>query len=1074
MDYRYKIFISYRRDDAVFKDTVYNILSEYIDEDRIFVDTVELNKRPNKWFETIHDALLSSEYILICVNKDTFNRESQENKTDWYYKEIEIALQRQKEDNSVHIIPIINVRPNFDETPFPELSPFQDVRYRIKERNTTFQERLLNILGIEDRKNGNKSSYPTIIKNIVFPNNLVPRFDMLNKVWKSFYNHNCVVVSGIGGSGKTSLAYLYAKEQNFNNVAWVTVNGKIEDAFLEKMAEILFEGEEQERFIQNQNKPVKLAIVKNKLSNIKGKNLLVLDVNTNNETIKQEINTQIYKYLPSDNWKTLVLTRAIVKNKNRFAFIEMDKMTGEEAKELFLNNYDGCIKFSDDQLDIIVNELYYHPLLIEQTAIAVFNSQETDAEEVLNNIKGNKVKNKRTEEILGGLAIEEKEIQDIYTYLINLCNIENLSEDEVNFLAVYVTWPNEPIANEAIETLLPDSKEKLNSLIEKGILSHNDKHYSIHSLMGDVLREQINIREFDYSEYLDNIDKILDDDIKSVTLHSYSKCIASSFINYGICGRIALFYSFLNQLRDNNDVILYQLPMPELYHLVNEFEKYAEPYDLADLYNAIARVEVFKNNLSDAKMHYEKALKVIEGADENDETLDSKSAYLQNLAMLEVNLGDTDSAKKHFEESVKIKRELPETPKYLDSLANTLGNLAGLEENLDENDSAKKHLQEAIEISRRQPEKPIYLDLLSGTINNLAMLEKNLGDNDSAIMNYEEAVEINRKLLKLAETPQYFDNLAKTLNNLAMLEDNLGDTDSAKKHFEEAVIIERGLPETPQYLYSLATTLGNLADLEKKLGDNDSAKKHYEEQIEISRKLPETPDYLDSLSSTINNLAMLEENLDDTDSAKKHYEESLEIKRKLPDTPKYLNSLATTLGNLEDLEEDLGDTDSAKKHLEEAIEIRRQLPETPDYLDLLSGTINNLAMLEKNLGDNNSAKKHYEESVEVKRKLPKTPQYFDSLALSLTNLAVLEENLGETDSAKKHFEEAVEIRRQLPETPVYLDNLANSIGFLAMLDAELGDINSAKKHYEEGLEISRRSGNEEYIRFFEERLAKLP
>ncbi|MBR6178770.1 MAG: toll/interleukin-1 receptor domain-containing protein, partial [Bacteroidales bacterium] len=104
MDYKYKVFISYRRDDAVFKDTVYNILSEYIDEDRIFVDTVELNKRPNKWFETIHDALLSSEYILICVNKDTFNRESQENKTDWYYKEIEIALQRQKEDNSVHII----------------------------------------------------------------------------------------------------------------------------------------------------------------------------------------------------------------------------------------------------------------------------------------------------------------------------------------------------------------------------------------------------------------------------------------------------------------------------------------------------------------------------------------------------------------------------------------------------------------------------------------------------------------------------------------------------------------------------------------------------------------------------------------------------------------------------------------------------------------------------------------------------------------------------------------------------------------------------------------------------------
>ncbi|MBP5682816.1 MAG: tetratricopeptide repeat protein, partial [Bacteroidales bacterium] len=687
-----------------------------------------------------------------------------------------------------------------------------------------------------DRKNGNKSSYPTIIKNIVFPNNLVPRFDMLNKVWKSFYNHNCVVVSGIGGSGKTSLAYLYAKEQNFNNVAWVTVNGKIEDAFLEKMAEILFEGEEQERFIQNQNKPVKLAIVKNKLSNIKGKNLLVLDVNTNNETIKQEINTQIYKYLPSDNWKTLVLTRAIVKNKNRFAFIEMDKMTGEDAKELFLNNYDGCIKFSDDQLDIIVNELYYHPLLIEQTAIAVFNSQEQDADEVLNNIKGNKVKNKRTEEILGGLAIEEKEIQDIYTYLINLCNIENLSTDEVKNLAVYVTWPNEPIANEVIETLLPDSKETIDSLVEKGILSHNDYQFSIHSLMADVIREQINIKEFDYTAYLDNVDNMLIDEIKKVALHNYSKCIASSFINYGICGDIVLFINFLNQLRANNDVIFYQLPMPELYHLANQFEKDAEPYDLAHLYNSIARVEEFKNNFSDAKMHYEKALEVIEGAEENENLLNLKGALLQNLAMLEVNLGETDSAKKHYEEAVEIFRKLPETPEYLNSLATTLGNLAGLKKKLGETDSAKKYRKEAIEIRRQLPETPQYLYLLSKDINNLAFLEEKLGDTASAIMNYEEAVEINRKLLKLAKTPKYLDSLARSLTNLAVLEENLGETDSAKKHFEEAVEIRRQLPETPVYLDNLANSIGFLAMLDAKLGDINSAKKHLEEGLEIARR----------------------------------------------------------------------------------------------------------------------------------------------------------------------------------------------------------------------------------------------
>ncbi len=1069
MDYKYKVFISYRRDDAVFKDTVYNILSEYIDEDKIFVDAVELNKRPNKWFETIHDALLSSEYILICINKDTFNRESQENKTDWYYKEIEIALQRQKEDNSIHIIPIINIRPTFRETRFPELSKFQAVSYRTKNENTTFQERLLKIVGIDVNTTPSITSAPTIINNIVIPHNLIPNFYMLNKLHRSFSTYNCVVVSGIGGSGKTSLAYQFIKEKNFNNIAWVTVNGKIEDAFLEKMAELLYEGEEQERFIQNQNKPVKLAIVKNKLSNIKGKNLLVLDVNTNNETIKQEINTQIYKYLPSDNWKTLVLTRAIVKNKNRFAFIEMDKMTGEEAKELFLNNYDGCIKFSDDQLDIIVNELYYHPLLIEQTAIAFSSSQVKDADEVLNNIKGNKVKNKRTEEILGGLAIEEKELQDIYTYLINLCKIENLSDDEVKLLACYVTWPNEPIDTEVIETLLPNNEVSLESLTEKGILSHNEQ-YSIHSLMADVLREQIKISEFDYDEYLENIKNVLVDKVKSVTLHKYSKCIASSFINYGICVDIILVINFFNNLCTNNDVIIYQLQMPDASELKQLAEK-AEPYHAANLYNAVGRVEIVKSNFFNAKSYYEKALEIMEDEDENDETLNLKGSVLNNLANLEEKIDDTYSAKKHYEQSLEIGRKLPETPQYLNSLATTLYNLANLEQqNLDDIVSAKIHYEESVEIGMKLPETPQFLESLGRTLNNLAVLEDQLGNTESAIIKYQKSLEIKRKL---PETPKYLDQLASTLNNLANLEESLDDVVSAKNYYEESVEIQRKLPESPQYLNNLATTLYNLAGLEWSIGYTDSAKKHYNESLEIGRKLPETTLYLDSLASTLNNLAFFEENLGDTVSAKKHYEESVEIKRKMPATPQYLDSLSNTLAGLAYLEANLLDSTAAKKHYEESLKIKRELPQTPQFLDSLGSTLNNFATFEDNFGDTEFAKKHYEESLEIYRKLPKIPQYLYNWTSTLNNLAMLEENLCDTNSAQKHYEEAVNIGRKLIETPQYLYVLAAALINLAYLEENLGDTVSAKKHYEEGLEISRKNNNEEYIEIFEERLSNI-
>ncbi|MBR3714072.1 MAG: toll/interleukin-1 receptor domain-containing protein, partial [Bacteroidales bacterium] len=254
MEYRYKVFISYRRDDAVFKDTVYNILSEYIDEDKIFVDKKDLYNEPNEWAKSLDEALNSSEYIVICINKFTFVREPKDGKTDWYYKEIETALERQKAEGKIRIIPAINVRPEFDQTQFKELSKLQDVAY-LSLGQDGFRKNLLKIVGIDvDTAQKKSASASTIIKNISIPENLIPRRDMLDKLDHEFKSHKCVVVSGIGGSGKTSLAYLYIKEQNFSNVAWVIVNGKIEDVFVDRIAGLLFKKEDYEGFTRIDDK----------------------------------------------------------------------------------------------------------------------------------------------------------------------------------------------------------------------------------------------------------------------------------------------------------------------------------------------------------------------------------------------------------------------------------------------------------------------------------------------------------------------------------------------------------------------------------------------------------------------------------------------------------------------------------------------------------------------------------------------------------------------------------------------------------------------------------------------------
>ena len=162
MAYKYKVFISYRREDMAFKDTVYNILkdSDSIDEDKIFVDQKDLYNEPNEWAVSLKEALNSSEYIVICINKFTFVREPQEGKTDWYYEEIETALKRLNAEGTIRIIPAINVRPNLKETKFPELAKYQDVTYTsLGEQN--FRDNLLKMLGVDAPKQRSKGTAPS-------------------------------------------------------------------------------------------------------------------------------------------------------------------------------------------------------------------------------------------------------------------------------------------------------------------------------------------------------------------------------------------------------------------------------------------------------------------------------------------------------------------------------------------------------------------------------------------------------------------------------------------------------------------------------------------------------------------------------------------------------------------------------------------------------------------------------------------------------------------------------------------------------------------------------------------------
>ena len=822
MAYKYKVFISYRRENAVFMDTVYDILKEYIEEKEIFVDKERLYDEPNNWPESLDKALNDSEYIIICVNKYSFIRKPEDGKTDWYYKEIFTALEREKNEHKNRIILAVELRFDFKGTDFEALSNVQDVNYQSLGKEK-FREKLLQIVGIEINSAQKIPYADPVIYNVPLPENLISRPDMLANVGKSFRNRNCVLISGIGGSGKTSLAYLYAKLEHFNNIAWITVNGdSIENDFLATLGEKLIkDDDEYEKFKQNPDVSRKLAKIKDLLMSIHDKNLLVFDINTNNEKIKQEIERKIHEYLPETNWKNLILTRTTANNPKRFDTIPMDKMTEFEAIELFKINIQRDIDFSDVQLAEIAKELYYHPLLIEQTALYFNGGFETTAAEIITQIKDNKIRNERTKEYLSGLAAEGKDDQDIYTYLLNLCNIDNLSAEEICFLAVYVTWPAEPVNKEIIDTLLPGTEATLKTLIKKGIISRNGNQCGIHSLIADVLREQIkevgkNLNEQNasiYTPYFNNIKNILTNDEKSFVIHKYSKCIASSFFNYGICEDVISFRNFLIQLSTVNDPILLNLPEPEYSNVLKKMECKANKYQLAHLYNAEARVEFFINNIREAKLHYEKALEVINTLEENERNLALKGTILNNLALLEEDINDHQSAYMHYNEVLEIDRKMPKMTNNFKNMAGTLNNLAIFEEETLENLSLSKiHKQEALKIRRELPKSLENLSELAKLLNNYASLDRKLNDFDSALNHLEEALKI---INELPETPANLEMKATIIAGLGEINRIIRNIDTAQTYYQEALEIRENIIKTKKNLENLATLYEALGFLER-------------------------------------------------------------------------------------------------------------------------------------------------------------------------------------------------------------------------------------------------------------------
>jgi len=185
--------------------------------------------------------------------------------------------------------------------------------------------------------------------------NFVGRTKELESIDRMLKESNTLLlINGIGGIGKSTIASYYLGEQqnNFAYYGYIQVNDDIKLSLTTALRSSLDLKQEKidDLFIE--------AI--NKLQNLKGKKLLIIDDLKDIANQKQEIET--LANLSNSNFQILFTSREVEENIPQYF---LDIMSIEDARELFTKWYptDEIAK-----VDEVLKYLDYHTFFIEMTA----------------------------------------------------------------------------------------------------------------------------------------------------------------------------------------------------------------------------------------------------------------------------------------------------------------------------------------------------------------------------------------------------------------------------------------------------------------------------------------------------------------------------------------------------------------------------------------------------------------------------------------------------------------------------------------------------------------------------------
>lgn len=310
-------------------------------------------------------------------------------------------------------------------------------------------------------------------------------------------NRQVVLVNGLGGIGKTTLAQAYIDKywDEYQHLAWIDKTSK------DAMSDIVYaEGLTESLGVHKEGRDLQdcfndIAMALKRIDS--QPNLLIID----NAEAKF---TDLRDYLPGQpQWHVLVTSR---ENIEQFDLMELDFLSEPEAVELFLTHYKHG-RIDAASIRELVNTVGLHTLTVEILAKTAHRRR----------ITPDLLKTAIEDDLRANVYIGHNrgKIEKITSYLCSVFDMSELNEIEIWLLKQFACLPPEFHPYDLLLELIdPGEREKqdllseiLEDLSDKGWLLHNEEtdSFKMHQIISDIVQTMHAVTLEDVKPLLHNI-----------------------------------------------------------------------------------------------------------------------------------------------------------------------------------------------------------------------------------------------------------------------------------------------------------------------------------------------------------------------------------------------------------------------------------------------------------------------------------------------------------------------------------------------------------------------------------------